>query len=476
MALIGCVWGTVTAPLQASDEPPAPFAAKGWSVDRVRKDIHGSNLVTAHFTLKNISGADMSNLEISIDYRDMGESSAKTDIDHTARLKAGEEIEKAIAKYYVSEFTDYLITIAYQQGGKKYTAMLSGDSPIASPEPYSDTPIPGTSRVKLIGQSLTIERAWATGLEAVIRNFGELPANGVQIEVTFLKEYNKRPVVLGTELMDFNKGIVPGGQTVKGAVAFAKPYNNYDDYKVRIVLKDIPAEQLLSGQAFTNHADVEAAKWKFERSNKGKDVKISGQIRNGLKETISDVKMSVLLTVNTPVPGSHKKPPETKAEVKTVVLTIPGTFKTGDTADFSTDLKDLLRIDELNTTFEFSMGEAPAPATPPAPPGTTDTPPAAAENPAGTPASSSEVEVIPGNIVGADDGSVKIEAKVRNGTKDDVKGLKITFTFTLADGGSKKADVPLNGTLRAGKTANIKLALPGIGAFTKYSFSIAYGE
>lgn len=475
----GCMSGTA---LQAADEPPAPFVISGWSVDRVRKDVQGSNLVTARFTLKNNLSTDVSNLRIVIDYREMGESAKKTEPDAILRLKAGEEVEKSISQTYVPIFTDYLITVEYTTDGQKKTALLAGDSPIATPEPYSDEPIPGMAKIKMIGQTLTIERTWASGIEAIVRNFGELPAYGVQIEVTFMKDYNRRPTVMGTELVDFDtKGEVPGAKTVKAAMRFKKPYHGYDDYKVRLVQKDVPAEMSMKGASFLNRAEVEAGKWDFVRSNNGKDLVIKGSARNGMDAAVSDVTLVLNLacTASIPVKGSTLRK-ETKAENRTVKIKIDGKLEKGAVKEFATDvLKDFPRIDDLTTAFEFQLGDPPAAVAPaPAPASTTPEGIVPATVEAGSPAAPAaggSVELIPDSVQGQEDGSVKIAVKVRNGTQEDVKGLKVVFTFTLANGGSKKAEMPLKGTLKAGKTASLNLSLPGIGAFTNYSYSIAYG-
>lgn len=476
-ARLALILGALTVSLglgsaMAGDEPGAPFAITGWSVDRVRKDVHGSNLVTAHFTLKNNLAVDVSNLQIVIDYRDMGESAVKTQPDRTVKIKAGGEVDKAIQQAFVPAFTDYQITVEYTADGKKQKAMLAGDSPVATPEPYSDEPIPGVSKVKLVGQTLTIERSWTTGIEAIIRNYGELPAYGVQVEVTFIKEYNRRQTVLGTELVDFDKGTVEGGKTLKAAMRFKKPYNGYDDYKVRLVLKDVPAEQSMAGAAFLNHADVEAGKWQFVRSNNGKDLTIKGQVRNGMDAAVNDVTLTLNMacTAFIPVKGSTLRKEE-KKETHSVKIKFDGKLDKGAVKEFSSEeLKDFPRIDDLTTAFEFQVGDEPA--------GPATTPVSSGKGEIGggeTPAAKAEVEIIPDSVTSQEDGSAKVAVKVHNGTQADVGGLKIIFEFKLAEGGTKKAEVPLKGTLKAGKTANLNLSLPGIGAFTNYSYSISYG-
>ncbi|MGH7145764.1 MAG: hypothetical protein ACREJ2_16765 [Planctomycetota bacterium] len=445
----------------------------GWSVDRVRQDIHGVNLVTAHFTLKNNLSSDLTDLALTIDYRDMGQSEKKTDVTHVARLKAGATVDEAIKQTWVPEFSDYLISIDYTADGKHQTVQWAGDSPQSAPEPYSDQPIPDVSKPKIVGQELTIERTWATGIEVIVKNLGALPAYGVQIQVTFTGLLNRRPVVMGTELLDFGSDAVPGGKTVKRSLRFKRPYNGYNDYKVRLVLKDVAAEVSMQGQDFANPGQLEAAQWDFQRTKKGHDLTIAGKLRNGLKDTVSDIKLTLTLTEVVPDTASHKHPTPMQKVNRNLVVKIAGPVAPGQTVPFTTDLlADSPQIEDLSTAFEYNVGAPPpaAPAGPTAGDGGND---GAA---AGEAAWSDQVDIRPDSVLGNPDGSVAVQARVHNGTKSDVKNMLLVFVFTLPDGGSKKAEVPLHGTLKSGRTAKLNLSLPGIGAFTQYSYSAQLGE
>jgi hypothetical protein len=436
---------------QAADDDTYKVHVYSWSYGRERKTITSSNRVTANFMIKNVTQANLADVSLTLTYSSgTGEKVANPIVKKVGALKAGESQKIAMVGDFIPVFGAYEIVVEYAPS-KKEEWYASSD--ISQPNPKNGEPVSGTASLIVLGKEVTPDRTGRFAGTIRVKNEGTVEAKNLKINVVF---FDAKKQKMGEVTEKLGNGGLPGGAEENIPFAIAKAPRNYGGYEMKAICDDTSAEVGLSGGEFSNSQDVEFAKFLFKRADpKSPDLKVSAQVRNGLKEPVEQVKLTLVFM------NAKKK------ELKRHTFDVPGQLKPGETKPLEFTVSGLPSYEAFEQAVAFKkVGSDPGPSKP----SVTKIDSAKFQN-------TKEVEVIFTDSVTNDDKSVTLVGSMRNGKSHPVKDVAITAEFLKADGGHQATgEKVLTDVVQPGEERNFTLKAAGASGFGSYSFKLKFVE
>ncbi len=326
----------------AEDVPQIKLS--GWKLERFRYG-QGDKIpkkVEAHITVTNAAGKNMEGIKSRLTYyASTGEKVKETGWQFATVIRAGGSKEFAYIEGLVPAFEAYEFRIAYTLEGKKCEHLYRSPDPLSLPKLWSDKPVPGTSRLVLVGREVSLDaRTRRPKLYVRVKNLGEKPATGAAVILEFLGK-DKR--VLYTFERKLGNGTVAGGKEKTFNFPVDRVVNGYAGYRVRLKAAKISDEAALSGGVFSERPELEIAHFTFTRKSDG-SLYITAKIRNGRDKPVTNPTVVINLT-------DKSAPPKA---VKQVPFEVTGTLKPGEIRAFALTVPKCPPFGAFSYEIEFS--------------------------------------------------------------------------------------------------------------------------
>lgn len=308
------------APLVAQDAPP--LAIKEWVMSRARQTREGFSVVEASFRLQNTSTQALTDIQLVITYKNsVGEILKEAKPLVLAQLAPGEAAPVKLTAPAVTTFDYFELTANFKRAGKPARLLWQSSGGKNSPELRVERLLADVADVRVLGHRLgSPEHGQAMG-KVRLKNFGMLPASNLVLTVKFFATDDTTAPPVGEWTGGIGDGRIGPGEerTFQFVATFAPATYSRASFTVAFETGDPltatppvvteahptspppaaaetkPAEGLmLDGGVFTRAAAVEVAHWEFTPSSSYWIVR--GKIRNGLRDTVRDVKIHLSLT------------------------------------------------------------------------------------------------------------------------------------------------------------------------------------
>ncbi|MCY3020356.1 MAG: hypothetical protein NTW87_15160 [Planctomycetota bacterium] len=433
---------------EAPEEEGYNIQAAGWSYSRERKTITSSNRVTVTFTLKNVSKAPISDIAVTVSFNTgLGEKAATPITKKIGQIKAGDTEKVTAVGDFVPAFSAYGIVVQY--GGTREEWFSSSDT--GKPQPKSKAPVEGTASIVVLGREVTPDRSGRFTGVVRVKNEGTAEAKNLKITIQFFDTKKQKIHEWSGKL---GAGTLGGGAEANIPFACPNAPRMYGGYEIKVGCDDVPAEQALAGGDFANAEEVEFAKIVLKRSDpKSPDLRVAGQVRNGFKAAVSQVKLTVTFF------GPKKK------ELKKQTYEVPGQLQPGEVKPVEFTVAGVPSFEGFEPAVAYEkVDQAPSPA-------------ATGKIEAAKFKNLKEVEVIFTDTVPNDDKSVSLAGAVRNGKSTAVKDIVVTVEFTKAGGKVlTTAEKTITDVVRSGEERNFVIKAANAAGFADYSFKFKYAE
>jgi hypothetical protein len=432
---------------RAADELPEGFKIQvsGWSYDRARKTVTGSNRVNAYFTIKNVSDAKVDELNLTLNYATgLGEKAARPLTQKAGTLKAGESKKITITSEFIPIFSAYTIVVEYS-GGKKEEWYANSD--IGQPLPKITEPLKGVASVAVLGKEAGSDRAGRFSGTVRVKNEGTVEAKNLKVIVTF---FDAKKGKISEWSGTLGRGKLAGGAEENIPFTAGSAPKAYNSYEIRVSCDDTPPDQALAGGDFSNAEDVEFGKFAFNRSKVSMlEVKVTAQVRNGFGVPVEHVKLAMKFL------GMKKR------EIRSFTYEVPGQLKPGEIKPVEFTITELPTYESYEQKIDYvKVAGAPAAA-----PALTDT-----RVKPGKFQKIADVEVIFTESLTNDDKSVSLLGAVRNGKETPVKDIIVTVTFTMPKGDPISIDKVLTDITQAGEERNFVVRAASVAGFASYDY------
>jgi len=432
--------------LCAAEDEPYKIEVSGWSYSRERKTLTSSNRVTMNFSLKNTTKTTLNDVSATVMFTTgTGEKAAKPVARKIGALRPGEAQKFTASGDFVPAFSAYDIVVQY--GGGKEEWFSSSDT--GQPQPKSKTPQEGVASLVILGREVTPDRAGRFAGTVRVKNEGAAEARNLKLTITF---FDTRKQKIHEWLGKLGSDALAGGAEANIQFACPSAPRNFAAYELKAGCDELPSEQALSGGEFSNVADVEVARFVFSRAgDKGQDLKVSAQVRNGLITAAREIKLTLTFY------GPKKK------ELKKHLLEIPGQMEAGEVKTLEFTIAAVPPYEAFEPALNYKTADA---------------------QPAETKGiqmpkfrNLKEVEVVLTAAVNNDDKSLSLVGALRNGTRTPVKDVIIAVEFTKADGAVlATAEKTISDVVQPGEERNFVVKAPGAAGAANYSFRFKYSE
>jgi hypothetical protein len=298
--------------------------------------------VEAHITVTNTAKKNLEGLKSRLTYyASTGEKVKDTSWQFALVIPAGKSKTFKYVAGLVPAFEAYELRIEYTLEGRKCKYLYRSPDPLSLPKLWSDKPIPGTSRLVIVGREVFPDpRTRRPKLYLRVKNLGEKPATGAAVTLEFLGKGKK---VLYTFERKLGNGTVAGGKEKTFNFLVDKVVGGYAGYRVRLKAAKISNEESLSGGVFSDRPELEIAHFKFTRKSDG-SLYITAKIRNGRKKAVTNPTVVINLT-------DKSEPPKA---VKQVPFEVTGTLKPGDVRAFALSVPKCPSFGSFSYEIEFS--------------------------------------------------------------------------------------------------------------------------
>jgi hypothetical protein len=341
------------SPVARASEFEAPFEVSGFNFERLRKDRSGANnRVTIMFNLK--AREQLTDLRARVEYRDVfGKKVAKAGPTRIGTVDVGQTKKVSISGIWVPIFNGYLLEFTGSAGGQRKTWQFYGAAGVNVPTYLPEKPIPKQVLLTVLASDLHQDvKSPRAVLYVRVRNLGAVKAEGAHC---FLDVYGKKGRALAKKkkadlvgAKGGRPGVVDGGEERLFAIRFAR-FAGVEGFGVSLGWNQPRAEDSLAGGDFEGRAEVELAKFKFNRPSP-KTLEISGMARNGLKSPVENVRVIIRLV--------KKQKGKAPRPVKTVETVVPDRLAPGDTAVFGLVVDNAPSYDDFEYEVAFEEGGA----------------------------------------------------------------------------------------------------------------------
>jgi len=326
----------------AEDAPQIKLS--GWKLQRFRYG-QGDKIpkkVEAQITVTNLAKKNIGGIKTRLTYyASTGEKVKETGWQFALVIAAGRSRTFKYVEGLVPAFEAYELRIEYTLEGKRCKHTYRSPDPLSLPKLWSDKPLPGVSKLVLLGREVLQDpRTRRPKLYVRVRNFGEKPATKAAVVLEFL---GKDQRVLCSFERKLGSGTIAGGKERAFNFVLDRAVRGYAGYRVRLKAARISDEEALSGGTFSNRPELEIAHFKFTRKPDG-SLRIAARIRNGRKEAVTDPTVVIQLT-------DKSEPPKV---VKKVPFEISGTLKSGQEKAFALTVPKCPPFGSYAYEIEFS--------------------------------------------------------------------------------------------------------------------------
>jgi hypothetical protein len=441
----------------------------GWTYSRERKTITTSNRVTINFTVKNVSGGDLENVQVQVTlFSGLGEKVAGPLSQTLGTLKPKQAAPVQVVGGMVPIFGAYEIAVTFK-GGKE---VWSSNSDIQNPQPKVEGLLPNTASIAVLGQEAGPNRAGQLAGQIRVKNQGALEATNVKLIVLFFAvDRTGKKVKVDEWTSALGTGKVGPGKEVTYSFTVPKPIpRNSNLFEVRASCDEATIEQQLSGGEFANIKDLEAARWEFKRVGaRQEDLEVACQVRNGLAKAVEGLKLTLTFL------ATDKG---TKVKVKSHTEEVPGALAPGAITPVQFTLRKVPKFDTYEQGFDAgapaggaggggAAGEAKAAAHP-----ATQTPAGAAKF-----KNAATVEVLFKEFSTQEDGMVVVSCAARNGRPNQVRDVLITLRLLNAGGKEvAAAEKKLSEAMLPGEERPFVMRVPKGKGFASYENSVKFQE
>lgn len=433
---------------RAADDLPEGFKIQisGWSYDRARKTVTGSNRVNAFFTIKNVSDASVDDINLTLNFATgLGEKAARPLTQKAGTLKVGESKKITITSEFIPIFSAYTIVVEHA-GGKKEEWYANSD--IGQPLPKVAEPLKGVASVAVLGKEAGADRSGRFSGTVRVKNEGTVEAKNLKVFVTF---FDAKKGKIGEWSGPLGSGKLKGGAEENIPFTAGSAPRTFNSYEIRVSCDDTPPDQALAGGDFTNAEDVEFAKFAFNRSKVNMlEVKVSAQVRNGFAVPVEHAKLTMKFF------GMKKR------EIRSFTYEVPGQLAAGEIKPLEFTVTELPSYE----SYEQKIDYVKVAGTPAAPTETRVKP--------GKFQKIADVEVIFTESMTNDDKSVSLLGAARNGKETPVKDIIVTVTFTMPKGDPISVDKVLTDMTQAGEERNFVVKAASAAGFASYSYKFKY--
>jgi len=442
--LFGLALCLATAAAAAGELPDPPLSISGFGLERLRKTVGSSNVVTATFKVRAEEGAEFRWLKAQVEYVDFeGEPVVKPNSARVGDLDGGETKTASVAIGFVPQFNGYVVTITGKLNGRPGEWVFFGASGVDQPTYLPRKPIPRSTILVCVAHELRQPpRARWAKLYLRVRNIGAVPAHDASCAVSVIGRGGRKAGTAKSPLKGAKggrQGIVAGGEERLFIIGF-RSFPVYESYDVSLDWKSPPTEECLSGGEFEGKKDVELAHFKFER--KDDDVIVSGDARNGLPQAVRNLEITIPL----------------RHEGRTISYAralLEGPIASGKVRPFRAMAKNVRKYDDFDYELAFDeVGGGPSPV-----------------------AAGNAVVTI-GKATRGADGTTRIEGDVRNAGAMAIRDIDIIFSFRKMAGGEQKVvgrvTHRIAGPLKPGATAAFEVVAEKAPAFDEYFYEVSY--
>lgn len=457
----------VKLPAEPPPAIPAPVENRvfldGWTYSRERKTLTGSNRVTARLALKNVSAEALEDVRVELTlFSGLGEKVAGPLNQKLGAVKPKESKQIQVSGEFIPIFGAYQVLVSYRDGKERWHS----NSDLGNPEPKVEQLLENTSRVVVLGEESSPDRANRLSGSVRVKNEGKLEAKNLTLKVTFFgapaASGPKKPgPVRGGKLGEWSAPLagvkLAGGEEKNIPFTVPTPMpRGTGSYEVRVLSEEAPLEQQLSGGEFQNLKDLEAAHWRFKRSGpKGENLEIACDIRNGLSQPVEGAKLTLALYASDK--GQRKL-------VKSHAQEVPGPLAPGAVVPLSFSLLLVPAYDSYEQAWEYGKsgaGNSAEGAKPMAPAFKND----------------STVEVLFKDFTTLADGTVQVVCQARNGRPHGVKEIEVKLRFLDSSGKELcVAEKSLPDPVAAGDVRNFLMRVPGAKGYTNYASEVKFQE
>jgi hypothetical protein len=428
----------------AEELPDPPLSISGFGLTRMRKTVESSNVVTASFEINAVPGAEFGELEAKIKYVDFeGEAVAKPNTAKVGDLEGGDTKAASVAVGFVPQFNGYVVTLTGLLNGEPGEWEFFGASGVDQPTYLPKKPIPRSVILVVVAQELRqAPRARSAKLYLRVRNIGAVSAYKATCAVSVIGRGGRKAGTAKATLKGAKggrKGIVAGGEERLFIIGF-RSFPVYESYDVSIDWKSPPTEERLSGGEFEGNEEVELAHFKFER--KGDDVIIRGDARNGLANTINNLRISLTML-------------DGRRFVGTAKALLAGPTRPGKVRPFRAVAKRVSDYTDFDYEVAFEeSGGGPGPV------------------------AAGDAVVTIGKAIHKPDGTAEITGDVTNAGTTAIKNIDIIFSFRKVVGGKqrivRRVTHKVPGVLKPRATSKFKVIAKKVPAFDEYLYEVSY--
>jgi hypothetical protein len=326
-----------------AEEPPL-IRLSDWKLERFRYG-QGDKIpkkVVALITFNNVGKQQIDGLKSRLTYyASTGEKVLTTGWQFAPFISPGKGRTLKYVEGLVPAFEAYELLVEYRAGDRQYRHTYRSPDPFSLPALWSETPVPGTSKLVLMGREVSPDpRTGRHSLYVRVRNLGEKPASGAAVILEFLGR-NRR--VLYSFERKLGDGTVPGGKQREYRFSVDRQVKGYAGYRVRLKVDAASSEEALSGGTFSERPELEIAHFQFRRKPKGA-LLIRARIRNGRKQAVTDPTVVIQLT-------DKSDPPK---PVKKVPFQISGTLRPGQVRAFELTVPECPPFGAFSYEIEFA--------------------------------------------------------------------------------------------------------------------------
>ena len=311
-----------------ADEPAPPLAIKDWSLSRARQTSEGFSVMEAAFRVQNSTAGPLADIQLIITYKNsVGEIIKEAKPVVVTKLATGDATSVKLISPATATY-DYFELVANFKMGEKFSRIVwMGTKESPRPDLKLDHLIPDKADVSVLGRRLnpTDKEGQALG-KVRLKNNGAVPATELVLTVSFYASEDRT----AKPTRQWSGGIGDGRLGPGEEKGFQFMATNAPKDYVRTVMNiafatetkgpmavatsDTPVAPVtepaptltptppapiakLNGGEFTRAAAVEIAQWEFTRSpDSPTDLIVRGKVRNGLRDTVRDVRISLALT------------------------------------------------------------------------------------------------------------------------------------------------------------------------------------
>jgi hypothetical protein len=380
-------------------------------------------------------------------YASTGEKVKETQWQFALVIAAGKGKLFKYVEGLVPAFEAYELHLHCTLGGKKHKLVYRSPDPLSLPKLWSDKPIPGTSRLVIMGREVFPDkRTRRPKLYLRVKNLGEKTATGAAVVVEFL---GKNGRIIYTFEKKLGDGTVAGGKEKTYNYVVDRAVGGYGGYRVRLKAAAISDEEALSGGLFSDKPELEIAHFKFTRKS-DKSLYIVAKIRNGRPKAVTSPTVVILLT-------DKSEPPKI---IKKVPFEVTGRLKPGEIKPFAVTVPRCPSFGSFSYEIEFAeRGKE-----------VVFKPITAKVAPGKVGAERIEITKGPG-------GELRFIARIRSRAPYDVTAVKITFNLMGGPGGKvvKRCAGGVD-KLAKGKTVRVVAELARPPKFTNFNYRVTYEE